>query len=182
MGWRTAGSIRASSSRSGDGGARTHRSGNPARFAVARAVRIIVHLHCGDLVVLTDLYPFLDPERIPTDLPGQLRRLAVDLDKLRSIKLRPFALRDAPLLENWAAVLAPVGVCLIGLASGHPMLGDRPIVTSPLYAADPEGRWVRSTSRFYLLGKSADATMRDRLASWFAGEREGDEDAGEGRA
>jgi len=115
--------------------------------------------------MLTDLFPFLEPARIAPDLPGQLRRLAADLDDLRRIKVRPFALRDAPLVENWAAVLAPVGVCLIGQVSGHPVLGDGPIITSPLYAADPGGRWVRSTARFYLLGEPAGAHMRDWLMS-----------------
>jgi hypothetical protein len=86
----------------------------------------VISTHEGDLVMLTDLFPFLDPARIPPELPARLRQLAADLANLRRVQLRAFALREAPLLEHWAAVLAPGGVCLIGQASGHPVLGDRP--------------------------------------------------------
>jgi hypothetical protein len=39
--------------------------------------------------------------------------------------------------------------CLAGLAQGHPELGTKLITTSQIFSADPEGRWVRTLSRFY---------------------------------
>lgn len=130
--------------------------------------------------MLTQLFPFLDPARIPPDLPAKFRRLAIDLDSLSCRPLPALALRDAPTIEGWAAILAPVGVCLVGQAVGHPRLGDRPVITSPLYAADPDGRWVRTTSRFYRLGEPADAAARDLMEQMFAASR-GSDDDGEDR-
>jgi hypothetical protein len=133
--------------------------------------------------MLTKLFPFLDPASIPPDLPAKLRRLATDLESLSHRPVSAFALRDAPAIDGWAAMLAPVGVCLIGQATRHPRLGNRPVITSPLYAADPDGRWVRTTSRFYRLGEPADAAARDLLEQMFAASGGTDDDGGvsEGR-
>jgi hypothetical protein len=126
--------------------------------------------------MLTKLFPFLDPASMPPDLPAKLRRLATDIESLSYRPLSALALRDAPTIEGWAAILAPVGVCLVGQAIGHPRLGDRPVITSPLYAADPHGRWVRTTSRFYRLGEPADAAARDLLEQVFAASSGTDDD------
>jgi hypothetical protein len=48
------------------------------------------------------------------------------------------------------------GVKLAGYATGHPMHGDRTLMTTPLWWADPSGTWVRSLSRFYGLAGCAD--------------------------
>ena len=53
-------------------------------------------------------------------------------------------------------MVTPEGVQLIGHASGHPIHGDRMVMTTPLWFADPEGSWVRTLSRFYRLGPPAD--------------------------
>jgi hypothetical protein len=81
-------------------------------------------------------------------------------------------------------MLTPAGVRLIGEVSDHPLLGDRPAITSPLWAADPDGRWIRTTSRFYRLGEPADAEVREVLQSVFAAYRDNhdNDDATEGRS
>jgi hypothetical protein len=38
---------------------------------------------------------------------------------------------------------------------GHPLLGDRDVVTSEVYAIDRQAGWVRTLSRFYALGAPA---------------------------
>jgi hypothetical protein len=53
-----------------------------------------------------------------------------------------------------------------------------------LWAADPDGRWIRTTSRFYRLGEPADAEVREVLQSVFAAYRDNhdNDDATEGRS
>jgi hypothetical protein len=132
--------------------------------------------------MLTKLFPFLNPAVIARDVPPKLRHLAADLDGLRRA---PFvsALLETPHIDEWTAMLSPMGVRLIGRVTGHPLLGDRPGVTSPLWAADPEDRWVRTTSRFYRLGTPAEAAGRDVLRSVFNAHRSRDGDgSSEGRS
>jgi hypothetical protein len=117
--------------------------------------------------MLSRLFPFLDPALIDPDLPATLRRLAVDLEALRHVPVSVAALRGAPLITRWAAMLTPAGVRLIGEVSDHPRFGDREVITSPLWAADPEGLWVRTTSRFYRLGQPVDGEVRSVLRSVF---------------
>jgi hypothetical protein len=124
--------------------------------------------------MLTDLFPFLDVHHIPADLPTRLRRLAADLEILQHSDVAEIALRQAPLIEQWVAVMTPVGLRLMGEVSGHPRLGDRPAMTSPLWAADAEGRWVSTTSRFYRLGAPADETVREMISSMIASMRDGE--------
>jgi hypothetical protein len=40
---------------------------------------------------------------------------------------------------------------LAGFAIGHPILGTQQITTSQLFAIDPNGRWARTFSRYYVL-------------------------------
>lgn len=108
--------------------------------------------------MLTHLFRFLDPVHIAPDLAPRLRMLADDCDRLRfgrppSQRL----LEKAPLMEDWTAVLTPEGVKLVGRVSGHPVLGDRNVMTTPLWLADPGGTWVRSLSRFYRLSSLGDS-------------------------
>jgi hypothetical protein len=43
--------------------------------------------------------------------------------------------------------------CIVGSVRGHPILGNRARVhTSELILIDPENRWARTWSRYYLLG------------------------------
>ena len=91
------------------------------------------------------------------NLARRLRELADDSERLAVARaVPPIRLQTAPLLEDWVPVLTAQGVHLVGQASGHPLLGDRRVITSPLWFADPAGSWVRSLSRFYRLGPPAD--------------------------
>lgn len=106
--------------------------------------------------MLTEFFPFLDPRYITPDLVHQLRALADDASRLQhSRSPSPALLKQAPLIEDFVIAQTPHGLQLIGHVSGHPLLGDRAVATSPLWFADPEGIWVRTLSRFYRLGTPA---------------------------
>ncbi len=112
--------------------------------------------------MLTDAFPFLLPE---TGLPARLRNLADDLDRIRlGTGPSPDELAHAPLIADWRTVLSPLGLRLLGFVSDHPLLGNRTAMTSQVWAADIEGRWIRSLTRFYRLGAAA-ATHADRPRS-----------------
>ena len=107
--------------------------------------------------MLTKNFPFLLPCNVGNAIPATLRRLADDLDRLRAGTAPTAAeLANAPLIVDWCCVLTPVGLSLAGFVAGHPMLGNRTARTSQLWAADAGGRWVRTLSRYYRLGISAD--------------------------
>lgn len=134
--------------------------------------------------MLTQLYPFLDPIHINADLVRRLRMLADDVARLQQTRSVSAALlQSAPLIDEWLIAQTPAGLQLIGDISGHPRFGDRMAVTSPLWFADPDGRWVRTLSRFYRIGVPADPdTMRQalsRMAGSFATE---DDENSEGTA
>jgi hypothetical protein len=61
--------------------------------------------------------------------------------------------------------MTPVGVRLRGYASGHPIHGNRMVMTTALSWADLDGTWVRSLSRFYRLGRPAHPDGVRRLTS-----------------
>lgn len=114
--------------------------------------------------MLTRMFPFLDPAHISLDLSHQLRALADDCDRLWLGRGVPTRLLDkAPLLRDWIPILRPAGLHLAGYAVGHPVHGDRMVMTTPLWWADPDGKWVRSLSRFYRLGSPADAADVPRM-------------------
>jgi len=47
---------------------------------------------------------------------------------------------------------------LAGATTGHPLLGDCPIIrTSELFAIDADRGWARTYSRFYRLGRPGGA-------------------------
>ena len=62
----------------------------------------------------------------------------------------------APVLDLYVPLVTPIGLHLVGQVTGHPRLGSRTIVTSQLWFADPDGMWVRTLSRFYVLGRPGD--------------------------
>jgi hypothetical protein len=64
--------------------------------------------------------------------------------------------------------MTPAGVRLIGHVTGHPVHGDRAVVTSPVWFADPEGTWVRTLSRFYRLGPPLDGDDIRRMLTGMA--------------
>jgi hypothetical protein len=106
--------------------------------------------------MITDAFPFLAPTAATVELTARLRQLADDLDRIRMGGTpSKTELAVAPLITEWKVALTPMGISLIGFASGHPALGSRRIVTSPLWVVDPDLRWARSMSRFYRLGERA---------------------------
>jgi hypothetical protein len=91
----------------------------------------------------------------PIELADRLEQLAADLRRLSAGRQpNPVELAAAPVLDKWE--LAPFAcAALRGEVEGHPVLGSRWILTSPLYAMDEHQRWARTLSRFYLLGRRA---------------------------
>jgi len=114
--------------------------------------------------MLTQLFPFLDPGQSPGDLARRLRALADDCNSLAlGHPVAPAILDKAPLLEDWIPAVTPEGLRLIGRATGHPIHGDRRVMTTPLWFADPDGAWIRTLSRFYRLGPPADPCDISRI-------------------
>jgi hypothetical protein len=114
--------------------------------------------------MLTDIFPFLLPRNVEHDLSARLRRLADDLDKIREgAGPGADALAEAPLIVDWHATLTPLGLRLFGFVAGHPLLGNRPALTSQVWVADPAGQWIRTLNRFYKLGIPADENSLERL-------------------
>lgn len=121
--------------------------------------------------MLAEVFPFLLARNIEHDLPARLRSLAADLDEIRR-GAAPSAdvLADAPLIVEWHATLTPLGLRLAGFVAGHPLLGNRPAMTSQVWVVDFAGKWVRTLNRFYKLGIPADANSLERPRS--AGRRD----------
>jgi hypothetical protein len=111
--------------------------------------------------MLTKNFPFLLSCNVGIAIPATLRRLADDLERVRA-GTAPSAedLAEAPLIVDWHCVLTPVGLSLAGFVAGHPLLGTRPARTSQLWA-DAGGRRVRTLTRYYRVGISADRAPFD---------------------
>lgn len=60
----------------------------------------------------------------------------------------------APRLDRYRIIPQSVR-CMTGIVEGHPDLRDGPIVTSQIFAIDPNRQWMRTMSRFYRLGDPA---------------------------
>jgi hypothetical protein len=107
--------------------------------------------------MLTDDFPFLLPRHVEPDLAAKLRVLADDLERIAAATAPTAAeLANAPLLVDWRCVLSAAGLRLLGRVTGHPRLGDTDVMTSQLWAADSDGTWIRTLSRFYRLGPGCD--------------------------
>lgn len=133
--------------------------------------------------MLTKLFPFLDPVHIDAQLVQRLRGLTDDAARLQQMRsVSPVVLRSAPLIEDWVLAQTPSGLQLLGHVSGHPWLGDRMAGTSPLWFADPDGKWIRTLSRFYRLGPPASPEdLREILtatADAYAAENDDDSSTG----
>lgn len=108
--------------------------------------------------MLTSVYPFLDPRHITKAISSRLQGLAEDCVRFETGTAFVAArLRTAPLLDMYVPVISPLGLRLIGTVTDHPLLGARTIVTSQVWVADPDARWVRTLSRFYRLGQRGNA-------------------------
>jgi hypothetical protein len=102
------------------------------------------------------------PDAITPDLAMRLRCLADDLDRIAVGRApTPADLEHAPLLVDWKLTLTLSGLSLIGFVAGHPLLGTKTIVTSPLWVLDRDLHWARTLSRFYRLGVRAGAAIPD---------------------
>jgi hypothetical protein len=114
--------------------------------------------------MLTHMFPFLDPAHISPDLASRLRALADDCERLTFGQPVPSTvLAKAPLLKGWVPALTPEGLQLIGYAVGHPIHGNRMVMTTSLWWVDPEGGWARTLSRFYRIGAPVDPEDVRRL-------------------
>lgn len=110
--------------------------------------------------MLTDDFPFLLPSNVGGDLPARLRNLADDLVQIGTgAGSGADELANAPLITEWRTVLSPLGLRLLGSVTDHPLLRDRAAMTSQVWAADSEGRWIRTLTRFYRLGAASTARM-----------------------
>ena len=61
----------------------------------------------------------------------------------------------APRLERWEQIRDSRSTRLRGEVTGHQVLDDQRIFTSPLLVLDRCKQWARTTSRFYVLGEPA---------------------------
>lgn len=97
--------------------------------------------------------PFDDPNlrAVAPHQIDRLQRLADDLaDIVAGTRPSKADLEGAVLLRNFRVAERSVH-CLRGLAYGHPLLDTGLVMTSQLFAMDPNGRWARTLSRFYRL-------------------------------
>jgi hypothetical protein len=85
---------------------------------------------------------------------ANLRALADDLERMAVLMPRT-ELDDAPTLHGWRHCARP-RPALAGYAIDHPLLGSRAVVTSEIFAIDYQAGWVRTASRFYILGHPAE--------------------------
>ena len=67
----------------------------------------------------------------------------------------PEELDVAPVLDNWSLGMTRKAPALTGTVSGHPKIKDGMLHSSELMIIDPNRRWARTLSRFYVLGAKA---------------------------
>lgn len=104
--------------------------------------------------MLTQYFPFLDPRHATPAITARLQSLAEDAARFESdAAFVPELLHSAPIIDNYVPVVHPLGLLLAGDVEGHPQFWSRSIRTSQVWFADPHGRWVRTLSRFYRLGR-----------------------------
>ena len=62
--------------------------------------------------------------------------------------------KPGPVLRNWRRIAVDGGMAiLIGEVSGHPLLGDGWMTSSPLLAFEPASGWAQTESRRYVLAE-----------------------------
>lgn len=68
----------------------------------------------------------------------------------------------SPVLSNWQMLIGAGVGCLSGIVSGHPIVMDGPVVTSPICAIEIASfAWARTTNRFYRLASPVGWTDSD---------------------
>lgn len=87
----------------------------------------------------------------------RLSALVADMQEITKGSSVEALAADPPHLDRWMLGKRPV-TCLIGHASGHPVLPGtgRLIATSDLCLISEDGRWARTLSRWYRLGTPLD--------------------------
>ncbi|AID30400.1 hypothetical protein BFX40_02455 [Mesorhizobium sp. SEMIA 3007] len=85
---------------------------------------------------------------------GRLSALVSDMEQVGLGTPVEDLVENAPRLDSWL-VGGRSSPCLVGLSTGHPRLtGDeRPITTSDLWLMSTDGKWARTLSRWYKLGR-----------------------------
>ncbi|MFL1461616.1 DUF6634 family protein [Roseococcus sp. DSY-14] len=91
-------------------------------------------------------------DRLLRDTAARYEALAADLRRLADAAApTPAELGAAPLLEDWS--WSPrTALTLTGTVQDHPVLADGPIRTSAVLVHSPSQSWVRTLSRWYVLG------------------------------
>ncbi|WP_102958210.1 hypothetical protein [Mangrovicella endophytica] len=105
------------------------------------------------------MYVFLTSSAGASALDREIETAAAllrDLRYLRDHRAPSGAmLAGAPVLTDWSSSLRLVP-CLRGRTAGHPVIRNgRDAVTSPLRVVSLDGGYVRTESRFWLLGTPA---------------------------
>jgi hypothetical protein len=92
---------------------------------------------------------------------ARLSGLVADMEQIRLGRRPEHLVPDAPLLDRWLFGQRTTP-CLVGLSTGHRRLTgeNRAIVTSDLWLMAEDGTCARTLSRWYRLGRTADADQR----------------------
>lgn len=100
------------------------------------------------------------PNSALTTETDRLAALIVDMERLQhGVLPEALAGADAPILDHWMLSERAVP-CLVGLSTGHPtLMGENRLVrTSDLWLISEDQAWARTLSRWYRLGRPADAS------------------------
>lgn len=96
------------------------------------------------------------------ELVERIKLASADLERLEQ-GWRPSAvdLADAVFLDNWIIGIQPNTNQTVfwGEAVGHPILGNRHIVTSPVLWISEDRTIARTLSRWYRLGRAANLSL-----------------------
>ncbi len=96
------------------------------------------------------------------DLNNWSRQYAIDARRAiveAEIGPSPDTLSASPCLDVWQPIQIGTVLCLAGAVSGHPLLPDTFITTSPLVALRQDAAWARTISRFYRLGSPLEMAL-----------------------
>lgn len=96
------------------------------------------------------------------DLNNWSRQTVIDARRaLAEAEIGPSldTLSASPCLDVWQPIQIGTVLCLAGAVSGHPLLPDTFIATSPLVALCQDAAWARTISRFYRLGPPLDTAL-----------------------